>query len=75
MAFVWQWVLTPQFSGHRWIPVGLGFPPAGCLNDPGPRRPSSIGFINLWQLVGYYMVLFLAGLSTIPPALDRGRGA
>jgi multiple sugar transport system permease protein len=80
MAFVWQWVLHPEFGVVAWVLGRLGAPPVNWLNDPSLVL-YTIGFISLWQLVGYYMVLFLAGLLTIPPALyeaaemDGARGA
>lgn len=68
MAFVWQWVLHPEFGIVAWILVRLGVPPVNLLNDPDLVL-YTIGFISLWQLVGYYTVLFLAGLLAIPRSL------
>jgi multiple sugar transport system permease protein len=68
MAFVWQWVLHPEFGVAAWILGLLGFPPVNWVNDPGLVL-YTIGFISLWQLVGYYVVLFLAGLLSIPRSL------
>lgn len=31
----------------------------------------SVMFVTLWQGIGYYMVLYLAGLQTIPPELEE----
>jgi multiple sugar transport system permease protein len=68
MAFVWQWVLHPEVGIVAWYLTRLGLPPVNWLNDPDLVL-YTIGFISLWQLVGYYMVLFLAGLLSIPRAL------
>lgn len=68
MAFVWQWVLHPEFGVVAWALSALGYPPVNWLNDP-TLVLYTIGFICLWQLVGYYMVLFLAGLLSIPRSL------
>ncbi len=68
MAFVWQWVLHPEFGVVAWVLTGLGYQPVNWLNDSSLVL-YTVGFISLWQLVGYYMVLFLAGLSSIPSSL------
>lgn len=68
MAFVWQWVLHPEFGVVAWVLGKSGFAPVNWLNDPSLVL-YTIGFISLWQLVGYYMVLFLAGLLSIPRSL------
>ena len=68
MAFVWQWVLHPEFGVVAFILGRLGAPPVNWLNDPGLVL-YTIAFISLWQLTGYYMVLFLAGLLGIPRPL------
>jgi multiple sugar transport system permease protein len=68
MAFVWQWVLHPEFGAAAWLLAQAGVPPINWLNDPNLVL-YTIGFISIWQLVGYYAVLFLAGLLAIPAAL------
>ncbi|MCO6387091.1 carbohydrate ABC transporter permease [Aliihoeflea sp. 40Bstr573] len=65
MAIVWQWVLHPQVGMAAWVLRQLGLNPINWLNDPDLVL-YTIGFISMWQLVGYYMVLFLAGLLAIP---------
>jgi len=68
MAFVWQWVLHPEFGVVAFVLARIGAPPVNWLNDPDLVL-YTIAFISLWQLTGYYMVLFLAGLLGIPRAL------
>jgi multiple sugar transport system permease protein len=70
MAFVWQWVLHPEFGPVAWLLARFGAPQINWLNDPNLVL-YTIGFISLWQLVGYYTVLFLAGLLAIPRALHE----
>jgi len=65
MAIVWQWVLHPQVGMVAWALRQFGLEPINWLNDP-ELVLYTIGFISMWQLVGYYMVLFLAGLLAIP---------
>lgn len=68
MAFVWQWVLHPEIGIVAWVMTRMGFTPINWLNDADVVL-YTIGFISVWQLVGYYTVLFLAGLLSIPRPL------
>ncbi len=47
---------------------GLGLLGANWLGDPRLAMSSVIA-MNLWQWTGFTMLIFLAGLSTIPPEL------
>ena len=48
--------------------AGIG--PVAFLTDPDFAL-FSIMFVTLWQGLGYYMILYLAGLQTIPPELEE----
>jgi multiple sugar transport system permease protein len=56
----------------------LGFGDVDLLNDPSLAL-GTLALIGLWQVIGFNMVLFLAGLSAIPrdlyeaAALDGAR--
>lgn len=68
MATVWQFVLHPSLgpisAALRWLGVGeIDF-----LSNPSLALPT-LAVIGIWQLVGFNMILFLAGLSTIPKDL------
>ncbi|WP_245295139.1 carbohydrate ABC transporter permease [Manganibacter manganicus] len=68
MATVWQFVLHPSLgpisAALRWLGIGeIAF-----LSDPSLALPT-LAVIGIWQLIGFNMVLFLAGLSTIPKDL------
>jgi multiple sugar transport system permease protein len=68
MATVWQFVLHPSLgpisAALRWLGIGeIAF-----LSDPALALPT-LAVIGIWQLIGFNMVLFLAGLSTIPKDL------
>ena len=65
MATVWQSLLHPRLG-----PVGvtlraLGFGEIAFLSEPSLVLPT-LAVIGIWQLLGFNMVLFLAGLSAIP---------
>jgi multiple sugar transport system permease protein len=65
MATVWQFVLHPRLGPVNGVLTSLGFQEQAFLSSPSLLIPT-IAFIGLWSLVGFNMVLFLAGLSNIP---------
>jgi putative chitobiose transport system permease protein len=46
----------------------LGFPDIGWLTNPNLALPS-VMLVTIWKGLGYYMVIYLAGLQTIPTEL------
>jgi multiple sugar transport system permease protein len=68
MASVWKFLLHPTLGPINAFIVMLGFQPVNFLSDPAWALPT-LAVIGVWQLVGFNMVLFLAGLSTIPKDL------
>jgi multiple sugar transport system permease protein len=65
MAAVWQFVLHPRIGPVNAVLTSLGFAEQGFLSSPSLLIPT-LAFIGLWSIVGFNMVLFLAGLSSIP---------
>jgi multiple sugar transport system permease protein len=78
MATVWQFMLHPSLGPVSALLRWLGFGQVDLLNDPSLAL-LTLALIGLWQIVGFNMVLFLAGLSAIPrdlceaAALDGAR--
>lgn len=68
MAQVWSWILHPQFGMMAQLFKLFGLTPINWLNDQSVVL-YTIGFISIWQLVGYYTVLFIAGLLNVPKDL------
>jgi len=68
MATVWKFVLHPTLGpvGQATEALGLGQP--AFLSDPHLMMPT-MAMIGIWQVLGFNMVLFLAGLSAIPKDL------
>jgi putative chitobiose transport system permease protein len=62
--------LSALFGPGGWLslPVGAGFRPIGFLTDPVLALPA-VMLVTLWKGLGYYMVIFLAGLQGIPGEL------
>lgn len=65
MATVWQFILHPRLGPVNGFLKALGLPEMAFLSDPALVIPT-LAVIGLWQLIGFNMILFLAGLSTIP---------
>ncbi|WP_188194484.1 carbohydrate ABC transporter permease [Nonomuraea sp. SYSU D8015] len=66
VAVLFQQVFRPDGSGMLNGPLmALGLPPIGFLSDPDVAFWSVLG-VMVWQAVGFYVVLFSAGLASIP---------
>ncbi len=65
MAAVWQFILHPRLGPVNAVLKSFGFAEQGFLSSPSLLIPT-LAFIGLWNIVGFNMVLFLAGLSSIP---------
>jgi multiple sugar transport system permease protein len=64
VAIVWKLMLG-QFGPINEGLAAAGVHPAGWISDPG-LIPWSLVAITVWQWTGWTMVIFLAGLRTIP---------
>ncbi|GAA2800528.1 carbohydrate ABC transporter permease [Nonomuraea dietziae] len=66
VAVLFQQVFRPDDSGMLNGPLmALGLSPVGFLSDPSVAFWSVLG-VMVWQAVGFYVVLFSAGLASIP---------
>lgn len=66
-SVVWQRVLHPEFGILNEALSWVGIPPQPWLFDPRLSKPAFI-FMSFW-FIGRQMVIFIAGLGNIPPAL------
>jgi glucose/mannose transport system permease protein len=66
---VWRWIFNP-YSGINVIleNLHLGFLKSGWLTDSGAAL-NSLGIAAVWQMSGFCMAMFLAGLRGIPEEL------
>lgn len=69
VAIVWLWMLNGDFGLINWGLrfMGISRPP-NWLVDPFWAKPALI-LMTVWKNAGYYMVMFLAGLQSIPESL------
>lgn len=65
MSVVWHFVLNPQIGPIAALLRSLGLPAMDVFGDPDLVL-AGLATIGIWQLVGFNMVLFLAGLTAIP---------
>jgi len=65
VAFVWRWMFDPDFGVINWFLGLLGLPKPGWLADPAWALYAMM-VVGVWKQIGQAMVLFLAGLQTIP---------
>jgi multiple sugar transport system permease protein len=68
MGFVFQFAFHPTFGVVNQTLHSLGLPTRDWLNDPSTAL-YALGVIGIWQALGLNMVLFLAGLKSIPQEL------
>ncbi|RUV31750.1 sugar ABC transporter permease [Mesorhizobium sp. M5C.F.Ca.IN.020.32.2.1] len=68
MAIAWEALLHPTIGLVNQTLAGLGLPTANWLRDENTVLPV-LAVIGIWQNLGYAMVLFLAGLKSIPQDL------
>ena len=69
IAMVWNILFSPEYGPINQILrfIGIADPP-GWLTSPAWALPA-VALISMWRDAGYYMILFLAGLQTIPREL------
>lgn len=65
ITIVWQWMLNSDTGIVNAIIRTLGFDTVAFMSDPKLIMPVMI-FISIWQMIGYNMIILLAGLQNIP---------
>ena len=65
MAAVWQFILHPRLGPVNAVLKSLGIGEIAFLSNPMLIIPT-LAVIGVWQVIGFNIILFLAGLSAIP---------
>jgi ABC-type sugar transport system permease subunit len=65
ISMVWLWLFNGQFGLFNFVLEKLGLPAVNWLDDPDTALWAII-IMSVWRGVGSNMVLFLAGLQSIP---------
>jgi len=65
VAIAWTFLLDPDIGLINYWLAKLGVHSGGWLRDPQWAMPAVI-LVGIWKNVGFYMVMYLAGLQSIP---------
>ena len=68
VGLTWLWLLDPVVGPFNYYLRSLGLPVRSLLSDPTTAMWAVI-LTTVWWVTGYYLVIYLAGLQDIPPAL------
>lgn len=68
VAVIWRYLFHTSYGLVNWALGQVGIAPVDWLGDPRWAMPTIILFA-VWKNFGYNMVIFLAGLQTIPQDL------
>lgn len=71
IAVVWNLLFSPEYGPiNEFLKfIGIQNPP-GWLTSPEWAMPAVV-IVSTWRDMGYYMILFLAGLQTVPRELHE----
>lgn len=68
VAVVWRFMYHPRFGILNYALGFLGIGPVDWLGDPDWAMPAII-LLSVWKGFGYNMIIFVAGLQSIPSEL------
>jgi multiple sugar transport system permease protein len=68
VALVWRYIYHPQYGLLNALLAPLGIGPIDWLGNPHTAMPAII-LLSVWKNFGYNMLVFLAGLQSIPEEL------
>ena len=65
-SIMWRWIYNPDFGILNYLLGFLGIPKLPWLTSPYMAMPA-IMIMSIWMVMGQQMIIFLAGLQSIPP--------
>lgn len=65
VSFIWKWLYQPSYGLINYFFSLIGIPPQGWLKNESQAMPA-IAITSIWKMIGFYMVIFIAGLQAIP---------
>jgi len=68
IVIIWSNIYAPGYGPLSAMVQAIGLTPPGWLSDPQWALLSLVIF-NVWQMLGYYVILLVAGLTQIPEEL------
>jgi multiple sugar transport system permease protein len=63
-AFVWEWMLNPEYGLVNAALRSIGTPGKGWLSDPALAMPC-VAAVGVWSSLGFGVLVYLAGLRSI----------
>ena len=70
IGIIWSWILSPQIGILNILVQSFGLKPPYWLGD-AHWALFTVSAVQVWKMAGYYMVLFLAGLQSIPDSVKE----
>ncbi len=68
VALLWMWLLDDNSGAVNHVLRVVGIPTMNWLGDPRTALVT-LALVTVWKITGYAMVIFLAGLQSIPSSL------
>lgn len=68
VALVWMWLMEPSHGILNFVLKSLGLPPSPWLQSSSTAMMSVI-IVSVWQNLGYYTLIIVAALQSIPPSI------
>lgn len=65
VAFVWEWLLNPEYGLINAGLRGVGMKGLGWLAEPTLAMPT-VAAVSVWHGLGFGVLIYLAGLKSIP---------
>ncbi len=70
VAIVWRYLYQPEYGLLNWLLRSAGLPAVDWLGDARWAMPAII-LLTVWKNFGYNMLIFIAGLQSIPEELHE----
>lgn len=68
VGIMWNWIFAGNFGLFNTVLKSLGFDPIATLTNPTFAWWTTV-FVIVWSRAGYYMIIFVAALLSIPEHL------
>jgi len=70
VGIIWQWLLNEKVGLINYILLSLGVVDEGIpFLESSDFALASVIVASIWQVIGFYMIILLTGLQSIPPSL------
>ncbi|USG65074.1 sugar ABC transporter permease [Brevibacillus ruminantium] len=68
VSMVWMWIMDVDYGLLNWVVSLFGIKSVGWLTNPNVAMYSLI-FVSVWKNLGYYTLIIIAALQSIPKDL------